>query len=269
MTAALLAIAMDLLVGLNGTSATPAWASFANPAFMRSLRLRLIGEILRNVREVAASDVRVYHLAAPSWRIHPDQLATFSPRRLREALRTELIRTGKLDELSGWLICFFHCDYDQRTGLLEPHFHIVVVGEKYRAIEALRTLNLFAGGDHGEIRRPIVCQAVNNPARQIPYLLKGYWQAIGSYVDATTGRPRRAPIKRRLPEPLGAQVLLFLHRQTFADMIWLHNIALVDGQFKPKEPVMLKVAQARQRIGKQPRHARPSRGRRGSRGSRP
>lgn len=260
MTAALLALALDLLVALNGNSATPAWASFANPVFMRGLRLRLIGEILRNVRKVAACDVRIYHLAASSWRIHPDQLATFSPRRLREALRTELIRTGKLDELSGWVICFFHCDYDRRTGLLEPHFHLIVVGEKFRAFEALRTLDIFAGGDQREIRRPIVCQAVDNPARQIAYLLKGYWQAIDSYVDIATGRPRRAPIKRRLPEPLGVQVLLFLHRQTFADMIWLHNIVLVDSQLRPTEPVISRVVQARQRAGKR---------RQGSRGSRP
>ena len=265
-TKASLTLARDLLTGLQGTTTTPSWASFANPIFLRLLRLKLIGEILRNVRMVATRHVRIYHIAAPTWRIPPDRLATFSPYKLREALRTELIRAGKLDRLKGWLICFFHCDYHRQTGMLEPHFHLIVVGEKHLAVEALRSLDIFKGGDDRTIRRPIVRQDPTNPIRQIAYLLKGFWQGIDSYRDPKSGRLRRASVKRRLPEPLGGQTLLFLHRQTFSDMIWLHNIALLDRRLEPREGALPEVAN-RDSVAIEP--SRTSRGSRRSRPSRP
>lgn len=206
--------------------------SLANPLFMRKLRRRLIGEVLRLIRQLSPDDVRIYHIVAAKWKIRASQLSSLTPAKLRESVRTNLTRAG-IDRLSGWVIAFFHNEYDLTTDTYQPHFHVIAVGEKYRAFEALRSLKMFAGGKGKGVYRPIVVQGLANPARQISYLLKGYWLQTTANANENSGGTRRND-PRRIREPRHAQSILFLHQLRFSDLVWLHDIAIKKGRLVPK-----------------------------------
>ncbi len=205
--------------------------SFANPLFMREFRRRFSGEILRLLRDIPVEEVRIYTIASPKWRLPAPKLADLGPRRPRESLRTSLIKAG-LDQLSGWVIVCFHNEHDQATDTDQPHFHVVVVGEKYLAFEALRELDMFKSCK--EVHHPIVCQTLVHAIRQISYLVKGYWLRTFGKLNEKTGKVRRYR-QRRLPEPRHAESILFLHRQCFADLIWMHRIKIKGGRLVPEE----------------------------------
>lgn len=206
--------------------------SFANPLFMRQFRRRFSGEILRLLWDIPVEEVRIYTIASPKWRLPAPKLADLDPRRPRESLRTNLINAG-IDQLPGWLIVCFHNEHDRSTDTDQPHFHVVVVGEKYVAIEALRELDMFKSCK--EVHRPIVCQTLVHAVRQISYLPKGYWLQTSGKLNEATGKIRRYR-PRRLREPRHAESILFLHRQCFADLVWMHNISIKDGRLLPKLP---------------------------------
>ena len=96
--------AISLLIESLATADAP---SLANPTYFRELRRRLSGELLRLLGLEDPEQVSFYHLAAPSWALPVDDLFGFSPRRLRERLRTNLIRSGRLDQLDEWCAVFF------------------------------------------------------------------------------------------------------------------------------------------------------------------
>lgn len=203
--------------------------SFANPLFMRGFRRRFLGEILRLVRGLPAEEVRIYTLTSPKWRRPASRLTGLDPYKLRESLRTILIKV-RLDDLPGWVIACFHNEHDRTTDTDQPHFHVVVVGEKYLAFEALRKLEMFQSCK--EVSRPILCQALVNPVRQISYLVKGYWLQTVGKLNEKTGKVRRSR-HRRLREPRHAESILFLHKQRFPDMIWMHGISIKNGRLVP------------------------------------
>ena len=198
---------------------------------MRELRRRLLGELLRVTFELPPEDVRIYTLASPRWRIAGSRLHTLQPRKLIESLRTNLNKCG-LANLDGWSIAFFHNELDRTTDTYQPHFHVIVVGDKYRAFEALRDLLLFKGGRGSAVYRPVQCDEVRNRARQISYLFKHYWLQTTSRPDAETGGTRRNE-PRRLREPRHAESLLFLDCQRFSDLVWMHGIRIEDGRLVP------------------------------------
>jgi hypothetical protein len=74
--------------------------------------------------------------------------------------------------------------------------------------------------------------ALENPARQLSYLLQGFWPTKyrGEEPGTDEGLRRR---RRRIPEPHHAQHLLWLSRQRLSDLMWLHGIAIRNGRLEP------------------------------------
>lgn len=204
--------------------------SFANPVFFRELRRRFIGELLRIIADVPQGDIRIYHIVAAKWGFPAAQLDRFEPRKLIESVRSNLTATGKIASLPGWAVVFVHNDYDERTDCFSAHLHVLVVGEKYRAFEALRSLKLFQGGRGAPIYRPIKMQPVNDPARQISYLFKGYWPKKTSRVtpDGRISRMR----SRGMSRARYAESILFLHGLSFSDLVWMHGVTICKGRIE-------------------------------------
>ncbi len=167
--------------------------SFANPLFMREVRRRLFGELLRLIDTIHADEVRIYTLIAAKWRFPASQLATLRPKKLIESLRSHLNKAS-LTKLSGWTIVYFHNEYHRTSDTYQPHFHVIVVGEKYNAFEALRRLKMFQGGKGAEVYRPVVMDVLRDPVRQLSYLWKGYWlQTKTATIESPGGARTKRP----------------------------------------------------------------------------
>lgn len=224
------AATIDMIGRLQAALVGREQASFANPLFEREFRRHMLGEVLHQVH-ADPNDIRYYTIASGSWRYHPRRTLCHEPYSLREALRTHLNRTGHIADLSGWSAAFFHDEFDRGLDQYQPHFHVITKGEKYLAFEALHKLPLFKGG--GTPYRPIQCDPLGNAVRQTGYLHKPYCLAKHSVPNIGKPGRRRTGKPHRLPPPLLATWLLAMDRMSFADLVWLNGIALVDGRLVP------------------------------------
>lgn len=213
--------------------------SFANPFFFRKLRRHFLGEVLRLVDQVSAREVRIYHIASSKYRYPGSQLDRFQPRQFIQSLRTNLNLVSNVKGLSGWFIVFVHNDYDSRTDTFSPHFHVLVLGEKYKAFEALRSLKLFKRSKAESTYFPIVVQPLADPARQISYLWKGYWPGKPSRIN-DQGKVVRGR-SRRMVEPRHAESILFLHQLGFSDLVWIHGVEIRDRRLNLTVPGAVKM----------------------------
>jgi hypothetical protein len=139
-----------------------------------------------------------------------------------------------LAAFSGWLIAYVHGEYDPRTDRFQLHLHVLTVGNKAKAIERLRKLPLYTRNAH--VQRPIVRRRLKNAATQISYYLaQGFWPAKPTV--RIGGNTRRTRSRYRIPEPRHAEFLMWLDRQTFTDLVWLHGCRFERGRLVPTKKV--------------------------------
>jgi hypothetical protein len=92
---------------------------------------------------------------------------------------------------------------------------------------------MFKGGKGQPVYRPIQCEEIVDIPRQTSYLLKAYWPAKPSAPNPATEGLRRSRRGKRIHEPRHAESLLFLDRQRFSDLVWLHGLVIKDGRLVP------------------------------------
>jgi hypothetical protein len=194
-------------------------SSFASPRFTRQYRRRFCGVVLEAIERIPAETIYLYTIVPASWRVDGTTLHTKDPKGLLRQFRTQLNRAG-LSALGGWLITFVHGDYDKTYDIFQLHLHVLVVGDKVHALERLRELRIYKPSAH--VKRPIVKKRLKDPARQISYhLAQDFWPSKPTvFVKDVSVRVRE---RRRIPEPRHAEVLMWLDRQRFADLVWLHG----------------------------------------------
>lgn len=225
--------ARTLATALKACTALHGLPNFADPIFTRVFRNRFISHVMAAVAaEAGQATVKLYTIWAEGWRRSPEQLRAFDVTQLREALRAHLIRAG-LAELSGWFILVVHGEYMTAGGYFQIHFHAVVVGDKCQAFEALRAIPAFEGGRQAAIYRPVVAQDVVNPARQLSYVFQPFWPRKQLGEAPGVDKPYSRGPRLRIPEPAHARYLLWLSRQNFADLVWMHGIAVRNGRLEP------------------------------------
>ncbi len=172
--------------------------------------------------------VRLCTIVPHTWRCRGDQLGNVDPKRLLSQFRTQLNRAG-LAKLEGWLIASVHGDYDPTSDTFQPHLHVLVVGEKAEAVESLQNQKLYRRDAAEHVRQPIIPRKLKNPARQISYYLaQPFWPSRATLT--INGRKTRERGRKRIPEPRHAEFLMWLDRQTFADLVWLHGCSLRNGR---------------------------------------
>lgn len=207
--------------------------SLSCPVFVRELRRRFLSEVSRIAQNSNGADLHFYTVVAGKWKLHADDLLSLRPKRVLESLRAALTSEGQIDTLAGWMIAAFHNEHDPAADCYQPHVHAVVCGEKYRAFEALRKLNMFKGGKGKAVYRPILCDKITDVPRQVSYLFKAYWPAKPSANSPVSNRRCRARRGRRIPNLRHAESLLFLDQQRFSDLVWLHGLIIKDGRLVP------------------------------------
>ena len=193
--------------------------SFASPKFTRQYRRRFCGVVLEAIERIPAETIYLYTVIPASWRVDGRTLHTKDPKKLLRQFRTQLNRAG-LSAFGGWLIAFVHGDYDKTYDIFQLHLHVLVVGEKVHALERLRELRIYKSSAH--VKRPIVRKRLKAPARQISYYLaQDFWPSKPTVLVRDV--PVRVRERKRIPEPRHAEVLMWLDRQRFADLVWLHG----------------------------------------------
>ena len=172
-----------------------------------------------------------YTLMPAAWRMPISQLPGFRMSDIVEPLRVRLYDAG-LDRQSGWVIASLHGEH-LLGNIVHPHLHVVVVGEKVEAFEALHDLRMFKGGDGQPVRAPIARYEPANLPRQIGYLFQPDWTFKTDDDEASEAFGERTN-RRRPPELNHARYLLWRAQQRLTDVTWMHGIRLQDGVLVPK-----------------------------------
>lgn len=152
-----------------------------------------------------------------------EELSGWRVDRFMARIRSALNREGARDA-GGYLIGYFHCDYDPTTGLFSPHLHVLLKGGMIQVVDRLRSRAKYrsvrAGASpESPVYMPIKIdrRPLQNAVSAVTYLMKGYWPAIAS---GETGDGRHVRYGRRysIPEPVHTKVLLWLHKHRFEDL---------------------------------------------------
>lgn len=212
--------AFDLEHALSACAPGTFLASFADPLFVREFRERALSAAVEKLSSVKLSTIRFYTLVSAQWRIPASQLPDYEPKAsILEPLRVMLSDAG-LARLPGWAMVSVHGEYFPVTDEWQLHTHCVVVGQKSDAFEALRELPMFTRGP--VVKRPVRKQRAKNLPRPVSHLFQPFWPV--------KKQSYRSGVKSRLPAPRDAEWLIFIDRQRFKDLVWLHRVDFRDGK---------------------------------------
>ena len=207
------------------------WPSFADPQFKRSFRRVFIGAVLTALERIDDSEIGLYTIIPCTWRRDGTELNSINPKMLLEQFRSQLNRRG-VAGLDGWLIAAVHGEYNPTRDCWQPHLHVLTVGEKADAIEGLRPMPLYRPSAF--VRRPIVRKTLKDRAWQVSYYLaQPFWPSKWTSADES----EKARERQRIPDPRHAEWLIWLDRQKFADLIWLHGCEIREGRIRAEKPV--------------------------------
>jgi hypothetical protein len=211
-----------LEAGVNSGDPAP---TLASASFMRDSRLRIGGEFLRLAEHSPHTPVKVFTAIHPSWRCQATRLLGLDLRKIRNQFRTHLYRAGVV-RASGFLAACIHGEFEPFSESYQLHFHGICAGDKLKALESLR-------GNQGykrtrEIYRPVVVTSLNDPPRQISYLMQSFWPNKAQ-LPRGGGMYQRSRTKTRIREPYHSLCLLRLDKWSLSDLWLLSGIRIKGG----------------------------------------
>lgn len=207
--------------------------SLASSLAMRRLRRGFCGQVLKALSQVGLSEVAFFTLIPLTGKIEGVALAGADGKKLLEQFRSQLNRLG-LNKASGWLIASVHGDYDPISDEFQLHLHVLAVGQKAEVVGRVRGSRTYRSS--GEVKRPILRQVANGsdlPWQVTYYLAQSFWPSRPRLLATHAPQPKRA--RNRIPEPRHAEWLMWMNRQSFSTLIWLHNCRNVSGRLVVSE----------------------------------
>lgn len=201
----------------NGVRGPLPPATLASSLRMRDLRRGLSRHLLDAFAPFADEELCTATVIYTKWAYKPATLDQATARQIRDLFRQHLNRAG-VSAIPGPLFAVLHGEYEPRSGIYQIHFHIVTTVAKAAAIRAgLRASRIAGYAKTATGASPVRCPKLKDRVRQFSYLAKAYWP--GKPVIVINGKPKRLRDHRRIPEPFATQVLLWLDRQRFADLV--------------------------------------------------
>jgi hypothetical protein len=163
----------------------------------------------------AWSSLRVLTLVHEGWIIPDSQIACFNPTLLVDRVRHQFLRA----ETTGAIVIgAIHGEYDKQRQYWQPHLHLIAQGLSEKSEKLIRHRHYRPSA---YVSRPMVVQPLENPARQVSYLLKSYWPMRIRYIDAY-GEERSS--FQRIAEPYQAAYLVMLNRFNLLDFVLLIGV---------------------------------------------
>lgn len=223
--------ALDLASRLETIRIHELMYSGGDPGTMREFRRRLGGEFHRFIRCENPDEAWLYYLASDKYRFPADELPECKPSSLLVRTCKQLERYGRSSHRQGRAALAYDNEYDPLTDTYLEHVHALVVGEMGEAFEALRSLSIYKSGDGSAIRYPIKRYKIVDPARQLTYLLKPFWQANDR--QESGGSSCYGIREHRIPEPRHSEMLLALDTYGFDDFVKLIGLRFKNGRLHP------------------------------------
>lgn len=206
-------------------------ANLASAHFGRRYRDCLGSHIVAALAaEQSTTPIRFYTILLSEHLLLTRELHRFHPANLLMPFRAQLYRNG-ISKLGGWAIFVLHGEH-QPGGCLDPHVHVLAVGEKAQAIERLRHLDQYIGGAEARVQVPIAGYPATNVPRQVSYLLQQNWP-LKQETSVLSERYGERGRRRNPPRLDHARYLLWRAGQRGSDLTWMHGIRLQDGFLKP------------------------------------
>lgn len=196
--------------------------SLASALDYRHARIEEASKILALI-ERDLSDVRGVTVVPNGEQFPGAELSSWDVDAFKARFRSQLNRLG-IREADGFVIAYFHCDYDASTGMMSPHWHLLVKGGARAIMKRLRNCAKYRSVRSGASPESPVKTPVrfhkgppNDAVSAVTYLMKSYWPAITSGLNEN-GQHVRYKQRQRIPEPLHTNVLMWLHHRRFNDL---------------------------------------------------
>lgn len=225
-------LAQALIKTLSYDEDEPPPESRACATYMRDLRRRLCGEILR-LRRRSYPGMKGVHLLSWKWDVAPDKLTPYRLRRIIKELGNYLDRI-EFRGAKGFFIAGLDGEYNALRGVFRIHFHCVACGDYPKLISThLRPKAAFApvGAGYAPIQ---ICE-IDGPASQVSYITKSYW-------NYRTARKNKAGIlvdglkSSLMPEPYNSLYMTNINALSVGETYVMRGIYTKRGRLIVRNP---------------------------------
>ena len=195
--------------------------TLASSLRMRAIRQGLGRALLDAFEDYPDADLRTLTVIYSGWSYTPADLERVTAGQLKAQFRQHLNRAGVL-KLPGPLFAVLHGEYEPTSGRYTLHFHLVTTAAKAAVLKSGLTAKKIRGYTKTATgSAPVRRSRLGDRVGQLTYLAKAYWPS--KPVVQLDGKPTRLRDHHRIPEPFGTQVLLWLDRQKFSDLVMTHD----------------------------------------------
>lgn len=197
-------------------------ATLASSRRMRMIRQALYVALLAAFAPYPDEELRTLTVIYSGWAFSPADLDGVTATQVKAQFRQHLNRVG-VPKVPGPLFAVLHGEFEPTSGRYQLHFHILTTAAKAAALKAgltAQTIKGYIATATGA--SPVRRSQIRDRVKQFSYLAKSYWPSRP--VVMIGGKPKRVRRSRRIPEPFGTQVLLWLNRQSFADLVLLNDV---------------------------------------------
>lgn len=200
--------------------------TMACSAYMRDQKIRVGGALWQLMMTSPYQKVSKFATIGQGMEFTTSQLWETDPNTLRDAFRSNLNRCGAT-KADGYLIAFLDGEYEPTGDVLRLHWHGVAAGEMIDVLDNLRGTPKHASKRDKSAKERSVqrVRMTRKPLINLPdpltYLLKSFWPS--RWEGDINGEHKRQNGRRRIPEPLHSQLLLWF------DLWELKDITLLMG----------------------------------------
>jgi len=197
--------------------------TLASSRYMRNLRIRFTGAVLKLVNEDRTGTVIRADVIKPVWAVDLRGLRNLDLKKLKEAFRGDLFRAarkllGPDKGPEGFLLAVLHGEFETAEGVYQPHYHLVATGDWAAIVNSLRVQPGYRRS--GRVKRPVrIKRELTNLPYALSYLLKSYWPAKWAGHVSGVNAARRSRGHQRIPEPYHSELLLWLNKWKIGDII--------------------------------------------------
>ena len=205
----------------------------ASSRYMRDQRIRVGGALWRLATEWPPV---AFTLIPRGLDVPGNELGNVHPRRLCEALRSDLNRVGATRQ-SGYLITFLDGEYELNSDTYRIHFHGLAAGSIVYFVRCLgqQTYRHLSRRHSGGGERPVQRVRVQSNLTDLPapltYVLKSFWSA--RWEGKINEQWVRQTLRSRIPEPRHSQLLLWLDKWRLQDLCLMMRLRVGKDGLQP------------------------------------
>lgn len=223
--------------------------TLASKRYMRIVRAHLTLMLQALLKAMPGDPVAFVTLMPAGHGFTLAKLATVDPTLLRRQLRMCLQRCGANPGVAGWAFAYLDGEYNPQTDMVLLHWHVLATGDMIAVFERLKARLAYTSvrrakdSPDGVATRvhikPVTAPLDPQNPQLITYCMKGSFYARRRGEKEKNGEAKRCSqqYRSRIPEPQHSQVLLWLDRWRFQDMMMLVNLRLgKEGLYRVQLP---------------------------------